>query len=143
MPTGYCHNHALPVPVLAPEDALVPLAIASDAGTERCTLLACVDDRRLPLTLFVVEDGEASADEALLALGVLLDAVRGGSALAAVVIASSRPGSECRPTARDGDAYAEADARCAAEGIVLLDWFVLADGATASIGDATARPPRW
>jgi hypothetical protein len=118
------------------------LSIASRAGRERCVMLACLDHERRPLTLAIVDD----APEELPCIDVLLLAgasAVAASAVAALVVGSSRPGASVMPGPGDAETLAEMSARCQAGGIELVEWFILADGQASAVGEIVGRAGRW
>jgi hypothetical protein len=132
-----------------PEQALEVLGLATDEGRDRIIALACLDQARRPLTMFIIEESAAGADELSLAAELLLDALDdadatgdGPSPLGAVILATSRPGQAVEPTPGDLDAWDRLDRRCRGRGIVLIDWFILADGTAVSVATRAGRP-RW
>jgi len=140
--TCSAHRRRLRTPVRSPADALSCLSVATEGGRQPALVLACLDRDRRPLTMFVIDGGRA--EDLPVALDILLDAVDvQASPLDALVLASSRPGQRAEVDAADLDAWPGLLARCGEAGIILLDWFILADGASASMGDRLGRRPPW
>jgi len=134
------------VPVRTPEEALEVLSLATDTGRDRVVALACLDQARRPLAMFIVEGSDAGPAEVLVAADALLDATAerdGPSPLAAVFLATSRPGQAVGPTAADLGAWDRLDRRCRSQGITLLDWFVLVDGVAVSVATRAGTQDRW
>lgn len=146
--TQSCRTHrgAPAAPLTGPEDALAALSVATEGGRQPAAVLACLDPARRPLTMFVLDHCPPDPSPLLLALEVLLDAVDdhdGARLLSELVLATSRPGQTAEPTDEDLDAWDELDELCDRNGIGLLDWFILADGAAVSVPDALGEPDRW
>ena len=125
-------------------DAIRTLSIATDEGSIECVVLACVDARRMPLTLFVfdgrprLDDDLETAVEAVLAAAAAVD-----SPLAAIFLGSSRPGAEPGPTPADERRWRRLVDLCGDAGIDLLDWLLLSDGATCSVAEGLDPGPGW
>ena len=137
-------------PVRTPEQVLEVLGLATDSGRERIVALACLDQDRRPLTMFIVEGSPAGPTELSVAADVLLAAIldaTGGqdelSPLGAVVLATSRPGQPVEPTAADLAAWDQLDERFRRQGISLVDWFILVDGVAVSVATRAGQPSRW
>ena len=159
MPT--CSHHRPPpaVTIRSAEDALKPILIVADSGRKECAVLACLDAARRPLTLFVVDDGDGTdrpghstddpctcrdADLLLQALDCLvLATARAGAEIDSVVLALSRPGRGAIPDPADAEAFRHFEARCVDGGLLLLDWFIVADGEVRSVATHVGRLPAW
>jgi RadC-like JAB domain-containing protein len=147
VPTCSTHRRR-PLPAVnTPEQALGVLGLATDEGRDRIVALACLDRTRRPLTMFIIEDSAAGADELSVATELLLDALDeadatsdGPSPLGAVILATSRPGEEAEPSPADLDTWDQLERRYRDQGIVLVDWFILADGLAVSVATRAGRP---
>jgi len=139
------HRRAMPAPVRTPADALAALELATDAGHNPAIVLACLDRSRRPLTLFIIDDSAAGPEELVHALDVLLDVVgqAGPSPLTSLVVATSRPGASVVPAPGDAARWDQMAGQCALAGVALLDWFVLADGASRSVPGSAGRRAGW
>jgi hypothetical protein len=141
------HRRRPPAAVHTPEQALEVLGLATDEGRDRVIALACLDRERRPLTMFIVEESAAGPAELLVVGQLLIDALvdadaegDGPSPLGAVILATSRPGEAAEPTPVDLDAWNQLDTRFRSQGIVLVDWFIVADGTAVSVG---TRAGQW
>lgn len=143
-----CQHHRRPLSaaVRSPGAALTALALATDSGRTECTVIACLDSERRPLTMFILEGRPSEHHHLLPALDVLLSVVAGQgepTALDALVLGTSRPGDGTAPGHDDLFVWAAAEQRCVEAGLTLLDWFILADGTATSVGDYLGRPSAW
>jgi hypothetical protein len=143
MPNCSAHRRRLPPPVRSATDALYAFAVATDGGRDPCVVVACLDHDRRPLTLFVVDGADVGPATLGRALDILFEATRDGSPLEALVLGLCRPGGSVEPGPEDLDAWSGFAARCREAGITLLDWFILADGASLSLAGRVGWVPAW
>ena len=118
--------------------------LATDDGANECVVVACVDEARLPLTMFIF-DGRSNLDDALeLAVdAVIAAAATTESPLAAIFLGSSRTSGEIGPSPADELRWLRMADRCADAGIELLDWLVIRDGAVCSVAEGLRPGPGW
>lgn len=126
------------------DDARRTLLLATNDGRDECVVVACVDDDRLPLTLFIF-DGHSRLDDDLedAVDAVVTAALSSGSPLGALFLGSSRPGREPGPTVEDEQRWIRMADRCADAGIDLLDWFIVSERAVCSVADTLRPGPGW
>jgi hypothetical protein len=138
------HRRHLPPPIRSREAAELVLNLVTDHGREAVIALACLDRLRRPLTMFVVEGGEASAGDVRRALDVLLDSIREVTTpLQAVILAASRPEGPVGVAADDLESWPVFQEACTDAGLTLVDYFVLADGTIETVSDVLHDPPPW
>jgi hypothetical protein len=140
-----CRSHRpARLAILTAADAVRTLAIVTDDGRLDCCVLACVDESRMPLTLFTFDGAERHPDVVELALELLLSATSVPSCpLGAVFLGSSRPRGELGPTAEDEARWWRMADACADAGIELLDWFLLSRGVVCSVAQGLDPGPGW
>ena len=138
-------RHPLPLPLLTPDDGRRVVSLATDRGGEAATVLGCLDARRRPLTLFVLQ-GRGTADELSRAVAILLDAHAAAgprSPLAALLLGSGRPGRTVAPEPADQRTWAALVATGRRHRVRVLDWFVVADGRTCSVAERDGPAAGW
>jgi len=142
MATTCSHHHPrAAAPVRSAEAALKAITLAGGVGEDPCVVLACLDRDRRPLTMFVVEDGHGP-DDLRRAVDVLLDA-GAHTALAAVVVALSRPGEDAAPSTSDLATWRTVQRSCTDVGVLPIDWFILADGQAVSVTEYLGDTAPW
>lgn len=139
MATCFVHRRSSPAPVITEEDAIRALMLATDGGRDPCAVVACLDQRRRPLTMFVVD---GLVGQARLLLDVVLDAAAGpASPLASLFVAVCRPGGEPEIIEPDIELFDDAADRCRLAGLDLLDLFVVGEGSARSVASCTGGSP--
>jgi DNA repair protein RadC len=126
----------------------VVLAVAADPPRAETVVLLL--DRASSGRTCVVCEGATTAEHVVELAGVLRSVADQEPAVAAVVLATGRPDGGIQPTAEDHAAFFELRATLGAAGVAVLDWFLLGDGAAASVAELvggcwlwTDDEPQW
>ena len=131
-----------PYRVLTPEDAIdAVLASAADLGTPR-VLGLLLDRDRAVVTAVAVDDPPPRGRDLDELLESLVD-VAAATEVAALVLATVRPGRGHEPTPADLARWTWLVPYADDAGVELLDWFVLSDGFASSLAELTGVGDRW
>ena len=131
------------VPLLTPEDALdvVLVAVADPPAAE--TVVLMLDELHRGGTCLVCR-GAASAEQVGSLLPLLVQAAaQEPGVLAAVVMATVRPGAGIALAPDDDVAFGTMRHELALAGVDLLDWFVLDGDLVASVAELSGACWRW
>jgi hypothetical protein len=143
------HRHRRPPPVPpagaalhTPDDALRVVLAAVAEPREAETVVLMLDARHRGATCLVCR-GASSAEQVRSLVPILVQSATLEPALAAVVLATVRPGSGIAVTAADDDAFGAMRHDLAAADVDLLDWFLLDGEVVASVAELTGACWRW
>jgi hypothetical protein len=125
-------------PICCADDALAVLALGVPYGND--TIMVLLDAERRGSSILVVSD-TVDADALFRVIDVCVGATRAVPEIAAVIIASSRPGGDTHPG--DVHRWLEASDQCRAGGLVLVEWFVLGRSGPRCPREMAGEPPRW
>jgi hypothetical protein len=124
--TSHCRNHRLDgYAVRSPEDAIDTLLLATADGTEEGVVIACVDRRLRPLTMFCIT-GRGEVEDAVEI--ILPAAAAADSPLSGVFLGTCRPEAEARAKPRDVESWYRMTEFCGELGVELLGWFIVSNG---------------
>jgi DNA repair protein RadC len=130
-------------PLAGPEEALrIILAAASDPPRAE-TIAVLLDSAHRGLSPCVLCDGASSADQVIDLAGLVAALAEQEPALAALVLATARPGRGIELLPDDEAAFFRLRHDLAEVGVELLDWFLLDDGLAASVAELTDGCWRW
>jgi hypothetical protein len=129
-------------PLSTPADALriVLAAVAEPAAAETIVLLL---DHRLHGGTCLVCRGASRADQVASLVPLLVQVAEQGAMLAAVVLATVRPGRGIALAAADDPTFATMRHDLADAHVDLLDWFLLDGDLIASVAELTGACWRW
>jgi DNA repair protein RadC len=131
------------MPLAGPEEALrVILAAASDPPRAE-TIAVLLDSAHRGLSPCVLCDGASSADQVIDVAGLIAALAEQEPALAAVVLATTRPGQRIKLLPDDEAAFFRVRHDLAEVDVELLDWFLLDSGLAASVAELTDGCWRW
>jgi len=125
-----------------PDDALRVVLAAVAEPREAETVVLMLGARHRGSTCLVCR-GASSAEQVAALLPILVQSAALEPALAAVVLATVRPGGGIAVTPADDDAFGAMRHDLAAAGVDLLDWFLLDDELVASVAELTGACWRW
>jgi hypothetical protein len=125
-----------------PDDALRVVLAAVAQPPEAETVVLLLDARHRGGTCLVCR-GAAAAGQVSSLMPILVQAAAQAPALAAVVLATVRPGAGIGLAAADDDTFATMRHDLAAAHVDLLDWFLLDGDLIASVAEITGACWRW
>jgi hypothetical protein len=126
----------------SPDEALQVVLAAAASPPEMETIVLLLDDQHRGATCLVCQ-GAAYAEQVAALVPVLVEAAAGAPALAAVALASVRPGHGIALAPHDEAAFAAMRRDLAEAQVDLLDWFVLDGDLIASVAELTGACWRW
>jgi hypothetical protein len=129
-------------PLTTPDDALriAFAAVAEPATAETVVLLL---DANFRGGTCLVCRGASTADQVAMLVPLLVQVAAQVSTLAAVVLATVRPGGSIALAPADDATFAAMRHDLAATEVDLLDWFILDDDLVASVAELTGACWRW
>lgn len=143
MSGGFCVPHRLPRARLDPIDSPLCAMSAISALMGRPprseTIVIALDAHRCGLAVIVIT-GTVAPDSFIDVIDIVRRSAGGGDPIAAVVVASVRPGGGIDE--RDIDRWLEASAMLDEGGVELVEWFVVGDEVCCP-RDLLGERPRW
>lgn len=126
-------------PITDAATALVTVAAAIQRPLRHETIVVFLDDARRGLAIAVVS-GTERPDDVLEVVECLTQPAATRESVAAIVVASIRPGAGALPS--DLDRWLEMSELAEQAGVEVVEWFVIADGIDCP-RDLLGEPPRW
>jgi hypothetical protein len=136
------HAHPAWVPLPGPEEALATILAATSHPPAAETVCLLLDAAHCGLGCVNV-DGTADDDAVYRVADFLVDVALERTQLAAVVLATTRPGRSHLPEPGDHLRFLDLRAIFDDVGVQLLDWFVIAGGYASSLAELTDARPLW
>jgi hypothetical protein len=131
------------MPLTSPDEALRIILAAASGPPRAETIAVLLDSAHRGLSPCVVCDGASSARHVIDLGGLVRELAAQEPALAAVVLATARPGRGIELAPDDESAFYGLRHDLADVGVDLLDRFVLDDGLAASVCELTDGCWRW
>lgn len=125
-------------PIRCADDALAVLALGAPYGND--TVMMLLDADRRGSSVLVVTD-TVDPEALFRVIDVCIEAARAVPEVAAVILASSRPGGDLERD--DVHRWLEASDQCRAGGLVLVEWFVLGRSGPRFPRELLGEPARW
>jgi hypothetical protein len=126
----------------SPDDALRVVLAAAAWPPEIETIVLLLDGQHRSATCLVCQ-GAGYAEQVVALVPILVEAAATAPGLAAVVLASVRPGHGIALAPHDEAAFAAMRRDLAAAQVDLLDWFLLDGDLIASVAELTGACWRW